>query len=132
MLKKLLKSIMVFVIVAVMLIPVSDSILTAIEAAAPLIIGAVAARECTNKILVAGDAATRIKTVIATAILTAALIAAVANFMVEVEALDWTYIKFDDMMIAMMIIAIIGASIEMVRRGMTILIRHFIAISSNK
>ena len=96
MLKKVLNLVVLFVVVVAVFTPVSDSIETAVEMTIPTIIGIAIARLYFRDILTVDNSAVRIKNILSAVSSLTALVLLAAVCMVEIEALDYTYIELDD------------------------------------
>lgn len=129
MLKKLLSVAILFIIITAVFTPMCDTALTAGELAIPMIIGIAIARLYIKDILAADNAAARIKIILSAVAAMTAILSLVALSMVEIEALDWTYIGFDDAMMVMIIMGVIGVILELAAEGIIKMIRRFTASS---
>ena len=132
MLKKILNIVVLFVAVTAALVPVSDSVLTAIEVAISINIGIAITRLYGKEILVAENTATRIKIALNAVTSMTALLLLVAVSMVEIEELNWTYIELDDAIMGMLSFGIIGVVFELAAEGVIKTIRRFAANKSSK
>lgn len=132
MLKKLLNLAVLFAVITVVFTPMCDTSLTAAEIAIPIIIGIAITRLYGKDILTADSTAVRIKTILSAVASMTALLSLVAVSMVNIEALDWTYIEFDDAMMVMIIMGTTGVVLEVAARGVIKAIRRFATIKSNK
>ena len=132
MLKKLLNLAVLFVVVVAVFTPVSDSVETAIEMTIPTIIGIAITRLYFRDILTADNSAVRMKVILSAVSAMTALVLLTAVCMVEIEALDYTYIELDDAIMGMMIFGIIGVGLELVGKGVLKLIHRLLAVKSSK
>lgn len=132
MLKKLMSITVLFVVFTTVFTPMCDTALTAAEITIPLIIGIVITRLYSEEILTADNTAVRIKSLLSAAVLMAVLLSLAAVEMIEIEALDWNYVKFNDAMIIITIMGIAGVVSEIAARGAIKMIRRFVTISTNK
>ena len=125
MLKKVINLIVVFAVITAIFTPLCDTVLTAGEITIPIIIGIVITRLYYKEILAADNAAVRIKNILTAVTSMIAVLLLVAMLLVEIEALDWTYIKFEDAAMVMMIMGIVGTLLELAEKGVIKLIRRF-------
>ena len=132
MLKKLMSIVMLFVVITAIFTPMCDTALTAAEITIPMMIGIVITRLYINDILAAKNMTARIKITLSAVSAITALLLLVAVSMVEIEALDWTYIEFDDAMMVMIIMGAVGVIFELAAEGVIKTIRRFAANKSNK
>lgn len=130
MLKRFLSLAILFAVITIVFTPMCDTMLTAGELAIPIIIGIAITRLYSKEILTADSTAVRIKTILSAVSSMTALLLLVAVSMVNIEALDWTYIEFDDAMMVMIIMGIAGVLLEVAARGVLNLI-HRVVKSSN-
>lgn len=130
MLKKILSIVVLFVAVTAVLVPASDSVLTAIEVAISINIGIAITRLYGKEILVAENTDTRIKTALSAVTSMTALLTLTAVCVVKIEELNWTYIELDDAIMGMMIFGIIGVGLELAGKAVLKLIHRFVAIKS--
>lgn len=131
MLKRFLSLAILFAVITIVFTPMCDTMLTAGELAIPIIIGIAITRLYSKEILTADSTAVRIKTILSAVTSMTALLLLVAVSMVNIEALDWTYIEFDDAMMVMIIMGIAGVLLEVAARGVLNLIHRFVVKSSN-